>query len=375
MRKNGQPNSLIGNRYRLVKPIGIGGMSDVWEAIDTHQIIQRNVVVKLLRDMYRTNADYRAMFAHEVRGMRAVRGHPNFPEILDQGHDDGYYIAMERLYGVTLERLMHSETCAGRSMPLSMAVAILCEIASALDYMHELADERGVPLELVHRDVSPANIIVTSRGVPKLVDFGLVYGRRSDLGNAGALLGKPAYMSPEQSYGASVDRRSDIFSLGVVAYEMTTGIRLFQSDNVNVTLARLRAGEVPKPSSRVYGYPAELERIVLTALARRPEERYQSALELRADLQRFAINHGLCASCGALAQYVQEASTYGTAATIDTSKCNEIPTVCLHKRRKARRPGRFPGSRKPQSWRWALAMAITSLAHAITDVALTFNAN
>ncbi|HYO96240.1 MAG TPA: serine/threonine-protein kinase [Polyangiaceae bacterium] len=273
----------------LVLRIGRGGMATVWVARQRRPepLGDRLVAVKVMLDELADEAEFVKMFLDEVRLMRSIQ-HPNVVEVYDVGQSSVMWMSMEWLEGESLHALI-AEAGKRRAIPPDVAVRIVADVASGLHAAHELRGPDGRPLGVVHRDVSPQNILISTNGSVKLVDFGVAkaLGRVSEATRTGQLKGKFGYMSPEQALGKAVDRRSDVFALGVVLFEVTTNRRLFRGDSDIGTLKLITSGSVPKPSNIDPSYPPELERIVLRALERKREARYQTALEFAEDLRAF----------------------------------------------------------------------------------------
>jgi serine/threonine protein kinase len=221
--------------------------------------------------------------------------------------DNGYFMTMEFVHGRDLRSLVRAVDVAGDTIPLGCTLTIVVALAAGLHYAHERQGHDGRPLGLVHRDVSPSNVIVSYDGVVKLVDFGVAKAAaRTVRTRATALKGKIGYMSPEQCRGLPVDRRSDVFSLGVLLYELTTLQRPFHEDNHFAALNRIVAGKFERPTAVLAGYPPGLEEIVLRTLAAEPSERYPTARALLTDLEQFAHAQGLLLSATALSDWVSE---------------------------------------------------------------------
>lgn len=279
----------LGN-YELVMRIGRGGMATVWvareHADDPAQ--DRLVAIKAMLADLADEPEFVRMFLDEVRLVRSIR-HPNIVDVYDVGEEDGImWMGMEWVEGESLHSVI-AEAGKRRAIPAEIAVRIIADAAAGLHAAHELRDVNGVPQNLVHRDVSPHNILISTTGAIKLVDFGVAkaVGRLSGSTRSGQLKGKFGYMSPEQASGQSVDRRSDVFALGIVLYELTTSRRLFRGDSDLETLRLVTGGQIPRPSKIDPSYPSVLERIVMKALERNIDRRYQSAAELEADLREF----------------------------------------------------------------------------------------
>jgi serine/threonine-protein kinase len=236
------------------------------------------------------------MFLNEAR-LAATLEHSNLARVIDFGIlADRYFLAMEYVHGQDLRALLHRAATglpAGR-VPLAHAIYIVQSVAAGLHYAHERRDEGGRPLGLVHRDVSPSNVLLSFDGEVKLGDFGIAKATEHTQATATATLrGKLAYMSPEQARGQALDRRSDVFSLGIILFELTTGFRQFLADTQYQLLNRVAEGRTTAPRDVDPQYPMELETIVMRALAIDPADRYPTALALHEDLGHFAWGAGL----------------------------------------------------------------------------------
>jgi serine/threonine-protein kinase len=300
-----QPGSRLGN-YQLLAPIGRGGMATVWvaRAVEGAERGSR-VAVKVILAPLAGDPEFKKMFVDEGRLARRIR-HPNVVEVYDvRDHQGTPYISMEWIEGESMHALL-TETSRQRLITPAMAMSVVAKVAAGLELAHDLTGEDGALLGVVHRDVSPHNILVRVDGVVKLVDFGVAKarGRLAEATSAGQLKGKFGYMSPEQGTDQPVDRRSDTFSLGIVLFELTTGKRLFRGRNEAETLRLVTSAEIPRPSSIVPGYPKRLERIVQKALERDPIRRYQSAAAFQHDLEDCLVRSRLWVEERALAQLV-----------------------------------------------------------------------
>lgn len=245
-------------------------------------------VIKRILPEYARLESFSRMFADEAK-IAALLTHPNIVQVFDFGQIDGqYYLAMEWIQGQSLDRVMKQAWAAGLPLGPRMAVSVGLAISEALAYAHAKVLPDGTPLRLVHRDVTPGNVLVSLDGVIKLADFGIVKSAvNHERTVAGVVKGNYAYMSPEQISGRELDARSDLFSLGVVLYEVSVGRRLFKRDTTEATLFAASQAQVPLPSELVPGFPPEFERILLRLLARAPEARYQSASQLHDDLEAY----------------------------------------------------------------------------------------
>jgi serine/threonine-protein kinase len=267
---------------------------------------EKPVVIKQILPHLAENEDFITMFLDEAR-VAARLNHPRIVQIYDLGKEgDSYYIAMEYIRGQDLRKIIKRAQTLKEPVPLGIAIRIMVGVLEGLDHAHRQTDESGRPIHLVHRDVSPQNIIVSYEGDVKLVDFGIakastqIYQTR-----AGILKGKYAYMSPEQAQGRPVDRRSDIFAAGILLYEITTGRRLFRQSSEIETLRKVIDCAVEAPSLYDPRYPSDLEQEVLRALQKDPAQRYQDAREMQVALEGFVTRHGMLASGGRLAEYMQ----------------------------------------------------------------------
>src|SRR5664279_2364726 len=284
----GRPASSPGafGRYQLLEKIGAGGMAEVFKArMKGEQGFEKIVAIKRIVPHMATNAEFVTMFVDEAK-LAAQLNHNNITHIYDLGKVDAWhYIAMEYVEGKDLRTLLKLAKERGFPLPAELALFIASKIANALDYAHRRPAADGSELNLVHRDVSPQNILISDEGDIKLCDFGIAKAAsKVSTTISGALKGKLQYMSPEQAWGKRLDRRSDIFSLGLVLFEMLTGAPLFQGETDMSVLESAREGEVAMPSSRGAEVPKRVDQIVLKALAKNPQERYQNASEFEKDL-------------------------------------------------------------------------------------------
>jgi serine/threonine-protein kinase len=281
------PGAAVG-KYALLAKIASGGMAEIWLARQAGpKGFEKVVVVKKIADNLAEDPDFVEMFLDEAR-IAAQLNHPNIVQIYDLGESGGsFYIAMEYIPGENLATVVRAGNKAGQPIPIPYAVRLIANAAEGLAYAHSKAGLDGKHLQIVHRDISPHNLIVTYDGVLKIVDFGIARaaGRVANT-NGGQLKGKTGYMSPEQARGERYDARSDIFSLGVVLFEMVTRTRLFAFDDSFQALAALTSKDpLPRPRDRNPEIPESLEPIVMRALERKPQARYQTARNLQAALE------------------------------------------------------------------------------------------
>jgi serine/threonine protein kinase len=295
-------------RYRLSRRLASGNMGEVFLAEYVGDAgFRRTVVVKRLYRHLAHHAEAVRMFQDEAHVLASLN-HPNIPQVYDLCHADGqWYLAIEFVPGHTLAELLTAATRATMPIPLDAVVSLIEQLCDALHHAHERNDGTGRPLRVVHRDVTPHNLMITPDGFAKLLDFGVARTAR-DEAETGSPKGTLAYMSPEQVRGHRLDKRSDVFSVGIILYELTTGRRLFSGAEVEVMTAIVERDVVP-PSALVPGFPPELERIVLTALARDRGRRYPSAQHLARALEELAVTWGVVATHQALARLYQQVFT------------------------------------------------------------------
>ena len=293
-------------RYRLIRRLAKGGMADVWLARDDADPT-RDVVIKRIHPHLATDREFVLMFIDEAK-IAARLDHPGCVQIFDLGRvGDAYYLAMEYIHGEDIRALARQARKHSVPLPRKLAVEIIAGACEGLDYAHDLKNSAGRPLKVVHRDVSPQNILVTYDGRVKIVDFGIAKAAdQAQRTRAGVLKGKYAYMSPEQIMGLPLDRRSDVFALGVLLYELTTGRRLFKAETELETMRRITHGKVVPPTEASPGYPADLETIVLKALARDRDARYESADALCQALRGFLAEHRSVVPPEELAAFMQD---------------------------------------------------------------------
>ena len=273
--------------YVLHQLIAEGGMGQVFLAEKKGaQDFRKVLVLKRMLPHLIQRPGFVDMFLEEAR-IVSMLAHPNIVQVFDFGEFNGaYYLAMEYLPGESLAVIIEEADRTGLRVPIQVALQVLVCVCDGLDYVHEFG-EGETPVHLIHRDISPSNIVVTYQGGVKLLDFGIARTvNQKDRTAPGAVKGKLAYCSPEQLAGAEMDRRSDIFSLGAVMFELLTGRQLFVRATEMATYRAVAAGEVPAPSFLRPEVPPEVDRILRKALRVLPDDRYQSAREMRTDLER-----------------------------------------------------------------------------------------
>jgi serine/threonine protein kinase len=294
-------------KYKLLGILGAGGMGQLFLA--RHEGPDGSgklLVIKRMFPALAGDAQSVLMFLDEAR-IASTLQHANIVQSYDVDVVDGeLFLAMEFLHGRDASVLLRRASSRGVRIPLETAVAVAVAVAAGLHYAHEKRGADGRPLGIVHRDISPQNVILTFEGDIKLIDFGVAKSSNNlTRTRLGVFKGKVAYASPEQCQGGPVDRRSDLFSLGVLLFELSTGRVLFPQNNELAVMKAITEGTIPRPSESDSTYPPELERIVLRALAREPSERYATAQEMQRDLEGFARQHHLDLSPASLVELLQ----------------------------------------------------------------------
>lgn len=288
------PKPIPFGKYYLLERVNVGGMAEVYKAKAFGvEGFERLLAVKKILASIAEDEAFIEMFIDEAK-IAGQLNHPNITQIFDLGRaDNAYFIAMEYISGKDLKTIFERARRIGEKVDIPRVCYIIMKVCEGLAYAHEKTDASGEPLNIVHRDISPQNILISYEGEVKVIDFGIAKasGKQSQT-EVGILKGKFSYMSPEQVRGLHVDHRSDIFSLGILFYELLTLERLFLGDSDFDTLEKIRKVEVSPPSLYNPHIPKELEDIALKALARSAEERYQSAHELAEALERFMRNQG-----------------------------------------------------------------------------------
>jgi eukaryotic-like serine/threonine-protein kinase len=272
-------------KYRLIRDLGVGGMAQVFLAArEGPEGFSKPYVVKRILPELSRDEQFANMFVIEAK-VAAMLDHPNIAHVFEFEIENGdYYLVLEYVAGASLERIMRASRKRSQPLGPQVGVEVGAAVAQALVYAHELTLPDGRALELVHRDISPGNVLISRDGVVKLTDFGVVKTAMTAT-VVGVVKGKWAYMSPEQIRGQAVDQRSDLFSLGIVLYEVITGWRLFRGDSVADTATRVVGAVVQSPRVVVPDIDPGLEHIVMKLLERDPQARYQSASALSADLE------------------------------------------------------------------------------------------
>jgi eukaryotic-like serine/threonine-protein kinase len=305
----GSPTEEFGP-YTVYEQLGVGGMAQVHRAVEMGADVPRPVALKRMLSHIASSEDMVRSFVREARLASYLR-HDNVAQTYDLGRvGDVYFIVMELITGRNLrEVLRHCGRTTG-PMPVPVALNILNQICDALDYAHNLRDETGQPLGIIHRDVSPSNVIVSDAGVVKLIDFGIAKASGGGMQTMGGTLkGKFGYMAPEYIAGR-IDARADLFAVGVIAHELLTNRPLFSGRDDIDTLTRVRDMHIDPPSKKNPQVPLEIDDIVMTALARDPDRRWQHATALRTALTTLTRRLGLVASNAQMVQWLDWAFTH-----------------------------------------------------------------
>src|ERR671914_2185112 len=335
-------NTVFDGRYRVLRKLGSGGMANVYLAEDGE--LGRQVAIKILNDRHAADDQFVERFRREAKNAAGL-SHPNIVQIYDRGEAEGtYYIAMEYLEGRTLK-----EAAGRQPLPIREAIGYVREILAALRFAHR----KGI----VHRDIKPHNALIDGDGRVKVTDFGIARaGAASQMTEAGSIIGTAQYLSPEQAKGAAVDHRSDLYSLGIVLYELLTGAVPFTGDTP-VEIAMKHLSTVPEPpSSRRPELPRALDQAVLRALAKDPDDRYASAEEMDAELARVA--EGLPVST----ETAEAATAVLAGAGVTDTAATAVVRRPAAPRTYAPPPSEYyyepPQRRRPPVWPWPIALLL-----------------
>ena len=282
-------------KYLLLRQVALGGMAEIYLAVEDTHAGQRFVTIKRIKADFDRDDEYVQFFRTE--GRIALRcAHPNLPQAYEMGEVDGcHYLAMEYIHGHTLLDVVRAAALSRRPLAVSSAVHVGIGVAAALEHAHGLRDVNGRSLGVVHRDVTPQNVMLSVSGAVKLIDFGIVRAAiQTHKTQIGVVKGKFSYMAPETLLNSSaLDHRADIFALGIVLHETLTGRSLFRGEHDTDTIERVRTMPIPDLSRLRRDVPVALTRVILRALERDPDQRYQSATELLQDLEATAESCGI----------------------------------------------------------------------------------
>ncbi len=294
-------------KYLLLEKLATGGMAQLYRAKHLGvQGFEKIIAIKQILPHLTAEKELVDAFIDEAK-LAALLNHQNVVQIYDFGKiEDSYFISMEYLFGKDLRAIAGKARDRGMALGLQNALYIASRICAGLDYAHKLRDFHDKPLNIIHRDISPQNIFITYEGEVKILDFGIAKAAsQSTITQMGMIKGKVAYMSPEQAAGNPIDHRSDIFSAGILLYEMLSGRKMFQGDTMQI-LAKVRRAEFEPPEVAIPGMPATLYRVLHQALAKEPSDRYQTCGEMLADLEECMVGLEIQASGRALGAYMKE---------------------------------------------------------------------
>ena len=311
-------------QYLLQRKLAVGGMAEIWLATTQGPAgFRKDVVIKRILPEHASDETFVEMFLDEAR-LAASLNHPNIVTIFNLGRDrDSYFIAMEYIEGYDLSRVIARAKTRGIAIPAPIAARMVADACGGLDYAHNFADSEGNRVGLVHRDISPHNLLISRSGVVKLVDFGVAKAASSvHKTQTGLVKGKLAYLSPEQIHAKPLDGRSDLFAMGIVLYELLTGERPFGGESELLAVSAILNEPHAPVASRRAGLQEGLEQIVTRALAKRPQDRYQSAAEMERDLEQWMRQHQATVSQRDLSDFLaslfseRPAAPTGGAATL-----------------------------------------------------------
>src|SRR3954453_2558277 len=278
------------SRYRITERVAAGGMAEVFRGVaESLQGFKKNIAIKRILPSLTKNKKFVAMFLDEARLSLSLQ-HANIVQVFDIGHtDDTYFIVMEYVDGVDLKALLEWRRRINRRVPIAHGLYMILEICKGLAYAHEVHNpETGGLMGIVHRDISPPNVLISKQGEVKVVDFGLAKATSQvEITDPGVVKGKMSYLSPEAARGEEVDARADIFAVGILLYELLTGKRLFYGETDYQTVELVRQAKVPPIQAQNPEVQPELEQIIRKALSRNLSARFQSAGDLQDALAQY----------------------------------------------------------------------------------------
>jgi serine/threonine-protein kinase len=295
-------------KYVLIDRIAVGGMAEIFLARQEGlEGFEKTIVIKRIRPHLSNQQSFVNMFLNEAK-LAAQLNHPNIVQIYDLGRiTDSYFIAMEYIFGRDMRRIIPKADGMGIPFPMVYALKIASSVCEGLYYAHQKTDMYGNALHIVHRDITPENVFVSFDGTVKILDFGIAKAANQiEQTRAGEIKGKLSYMSPEQCTGRALDHRSDIFSLGVVLYEWITGFKLFTGESEVAILKGITDGKIYPPSYFKADVPEAVERILMKALDKDREKRYQTAWDMQYDLDQFLSQYEFTPSNIHLANFLKQ---------------------------------------------------------------------
>src|SRR6476646_6389057 len=295
-------------KYLLLDRISVGGMAEVFKAKSYGvEGFEKIIAIKRILPTMGEDRDFIKMFIDEAK-IAGQLAHANICQIFELGRIDGsHFIAMEYIWGKDLLQIQNRVRKLKQQIPIAMGCFSIAKVLEGLDYAHRKRDPLGRPLEIVHRDCSPQNVLVSYEGEVKVIDFGIAKATsRNSRTMAGVLKGKFGYMSPEQVRGLPLDRRSDIFAIGTMIYELLTADRLFAGESDFETLEKVRNVDIRPPRELNPNIPQDVEKVILKALAKDVDERYQWCSEMLADLQAFLMGQDVVTTAKSLSGWLKE---------------------------------------------------------------------
>ncbi|MBE2253440.1 MAG: serine/threonine protein kinase [Myxococcus sp.] len=295
-------------KYTLIDRIAVGGMAEIFLARQAGiENFEKTIVIKRIRPHLSKQPNFVKMFLNEAK-LAAQLNHPNIVQIYDLGKiSESYFIAMEYVFGRDMRRIIPKADSLGIPFPMVYALKIASSVCEGLYYAHQKTDTYGVALNIVHRDVTPENIFVSFDGTVKVLDFGIAKAANQiEQTRAGEIKGKLSYMSPEQCMGKHLDNRSDLFSLGTVLYEWLTGFKLFTGDSEVAILKSITEGKIYAPSYFKADIPEGVEAILMKALEKDRERRYQTAWDMQYDIDQFLSQYEFTPSNIHLANFLKQ---------------------------------------------------------------------
>ncbi len=341
-------------RYLLLKQLAVGGMAEVYLAKQSGPAgFEKECVIKRILPSLAADQQFVQMFLDEAR-IAARLSHPNIVQIFELGEvgPQDHFIAMEHVHGVDVQQILEAEHARNGRVPLAVALRLCSSVAEGLDAAHRATDGRGHPLGIVHRDVTPSNVIVSFDGVAKICDFGIAKAvARGGRTEVGVIKGKIPYMSPEQVQGEAIDARSDLFSVGTMLYELTVGQKPFIGTNPAELSLKILHDE-PQPPELVVGhYPPPLDAVVKKALAKRKEDRYATGRDLQMAIDEFLMTSGIRCTSHDVGAYLDELfpgrRDLTCEADLPLSGGATDPTVPMHMSGGGRPGGEGPSSGAP----------------------------
>ncbi len=371
------------DKYEVVAPLAVGGMAELY-VVRSRGIasFEKLCVLKRILPQHARDDEFVKMFLDEAR-LAATLHHPNVVQVYDIGVIDGlYYFTMEYVHGQDLSAIISTARSQRRGMKLEHSIAIVSAVAAGLHHAHEQIGPNGNPLDIVHRDVSPTNILISYDGNVKVVDFGIAKAaaRRTQT-TAGGAKGKLSYMSPEQVRAdRTLDRRSDLYSLGIVLYELTTGYPLFRADSDYLIAEQILAGNIIRPRELRPQYPEALEAIVMKALASNRDERFATARDLQLALEELARARQLRFSSVGLSEYMSslfpsQVGAWDLARRSGQSLIEHVTSMMVTRMTSSSVTRKARETMDDAGWfkRWAPAIALVAVGAAVAGWAVAFS--